>query len=178
MSETMPDSFVAIALDNPKQASNVGSVLRACGCYQANQVFYSGERYNRARKFATDTKNALQSIPLTHLDDLRLAKPSHAKLVCIELVENAIPLPEFEHPEHALYAFGPEDGSLKQQLIDAADYVVYVPTKGCMNLAATVNVLLYDRLAKSQSFATDNQLIRNSRDNNNNLIATLASPNP
>jgi tRNA(Leu) C34 or U34 (ribose-2'-O)-methylase TrmL len=26
--------------------------------------------------------------------------------------------------------------------------VVYVPTIGCMNLAATVNVVLYDRLAK------------------------------
>jgi tRNA(Leu) C34 or U34 (ribose-2'-O)-methylase TrmL len=26
--------------------------------------------------------------------------------------------------------------------------VVYVPTQGCMNLAASVNVILYDRLAK------------------------------
>ena len=28
------------------------------------------------------------------------------------------------------------------------DKVVYVPTQGCMNLAASVNVILYDRLAK------------------------------
>jgi len=27
--------------------------------------------------------------------------------------------------------------------------VVYIPTVGCMNLAATVNVVLYDRLAKA-----------------------------
>jgi tRNA(Leu) C34 or U34 (ribose-2'-O)-methylase TrmL len=26
--------------------------------------------------------------------------------------------------------------------------VVYIPTTGCMNLAATVNVVLYDRMAK------------------------------
>jgi tRNA(Leu) C34 or U34 (ribose-2'-O)-methylase TrmL len=26
--------------------------------------------------------------------------------------------------------------------------VVYIPTTGCMNLAATVNVVLYDRLSK------------------------------
>jgi tRNA(Leu) C34 or U34 (ribose-2'-O)-methylase TrmL len=26
---------------------------------------------------------------------------------------------------------------------------VYIPTVGCMNLAATVNVVLYDRLAKA-----------------------------
>ena len=38
-----------------------------------------------------------------------------------------------------------------------------------MNLAASVNVLLYDRLAKSvQSFAGD-ELIRQSKDVNNNV---------
>ena len=25
---------------------------------------------------------------------------------------------------------------------------IYIPTEGCMNLAATVNVVLYDRMAK------------------------------
>jgi tRNA(Leu) C34 or U34 (ribose-2'-O)-methylase TrmL len=32
---------------------------------------------------------------------------------------------------------------------------VYIPTVGCMNLAATVNVVLYDRLAKSLRQAKD-----------------------
>jgi len=44
-----------------------------------------------------------------------------------------------------------------------------------MNLAATVNVLLYDRLAKSltnqkDSMLADNVLIRKSRDTNNTSI--------
>jgi tRNA(Leu) C34 or U34 (ribose-2'-O)-methylase TrmL len=29
--------------------------------------------------------------------------------------------------------------------------VVYIPTVGCMNLAATVNVVLYDRMAKAHT---------------------------
>ena len=92
------------------------------------------------------------------------------KTVVIELVENAIPLPEFSHPKDALYIFGPEDGSVNQLLIDNADYVVYIPTTGCMNLAATANVVLYDRLCKSQqTFTTDNNLIKASRDTNNTL---------
>ena len=33
-------------------------------------------------------------------------------------------------------------------LYGAVKDVVYVPTQGCMNLAASVNVILYDRLAK------------------------------
>ncbi|WP_241504056.1 TrmH family RNA methyltransferase [Pelagibaculum spongiae] len=103
------------------------------------------------------------------------AVPEGAKIVCIELVEGAVALPEFEHPENAFYVFGPEDGSLEQAVVDRADAVVYIPTIGCMNLAATVNVLLYDRMAKSYQQQANNpldqgdQLIRQSRDTNNLL---------
>jgi tRNA(Leu) C34 or U34 (ribose-2'-O)-methylase TrmL len=95
--------------------------------------------------------------------------PEGTKIVCVELVEGAIPLPEYQHPENALYVFGPEDGNLKQSIVNQADEVVYIPTVGCMNLAATVNVLLYDRLAKTNNVEGSDQLIRDSRDNNNHL---------
>jgi len=91
------------------------------------------------------------------------------KLVCIDLIEGAIPLPNFEHPDNAMYLFGPEDGTIKQQVINKADAVVYVPTIGCMNLAASVNVVLYDKLAKSQVHELDNELIKQSRDKNNKI---------
>lgn len=92
----------------------------------------------------------------------------------MDLVLGATPLPEFVHPERAFYVFGPEDGTIGQEIIDRADAVVYVPTVGCMNLAASVNVLLYDRLAKTYRKQATNEaefdgdaLIRTSRDNNN-----------
>jgi len=94
---------------------------------------------------------------------------AHKNLVCVQFVEGAIPLPEFVHPEQALYIFGPEDGSIEQSLIDAADAVVYVPTIGCMNLAATVDVLLYDRIAKQKNDIDHRTLIKKSRDVNNRL---------
>ena len=67
-------------------------VMRAAGCYEADAVYYSGDRFNRARKFATDTKNASSKIPLIHLDNVRDANVAAATLVAIELVEGAIPL--------------------------------------------------------------------------------------
>ena len=90
--------------------------------------------------------------------------------MCVELAEGATPLPRFKHPENAIYIFGPEDGSISQDVEDRADHVVYVPTVGCMNLAATVNVLLYDRLAKSDEMDESNELIKKSRDNRNHLL--------
>ncbi|MCK4674412.1 MAG: hypothetical protein KAT61_00735, partial [Gammaproteobacteria bacterium] len=98
-------------------------------------------------------------------------------IICVEFAENAIALPEYRHPHDALYIFGPEDGTINQNIIDRADAVVYVPTVGCMNLAATVNVVLYDRLAKSSndfsSSLEGNRLIRKSRDINNCLKVDL-----
>ncbi len=168
---------VSIGLINPKDAQNVGSVLRAIGCYQADDVYYTGNRYGFAARHNTDTQNAQQSTEIKKVDDL-LSVPTYfmddaTKIVCIELVEGATPLPEFEHPECALYIFGPEDGNIPQKMINQADDVVYVPTIGCMNLAATANVVLYDRMAKSQRaqelIEQGNDLIRASRDGNNHL---------
>ncbi|WDE00040.1 RNA methyltransferase [Thalassomonas actiniarum] len=160
---------VSIGLTDPKSPSNVGAVMRAAGCYQADAVYYTGQRYARAAKFNTDTKNVAANIPLTRCDSLVEQAGQGVKLVCVELVEGATPLPAFKHPERACYIFGPEDGTLSQQVIDQSDAVVYVPTTGCMNLAATVNVLLYDRLAKSEDMAAGDELIRQSRDTNNKV---------
>lgn len=181
------NSHVTIGLTNPKTPSNVGGIMRAAGCYSVDQVIYTGHRYTHAAKFIgsknnTDTQKLGEKIPLIAIEDFlqlrqpspqqQLAKlPESTKIICVDLVEGATPLPHFQHPDQALYVFGPEDGTISQEVIDQADDVVYVPTVGCMNLAASVNVLLYDRLAKSlvkqEKLATDNELIRKSRDTNN-----------
>jgi len=50
-----------------------------------------------------------------------------------------------------------------------------VPTVGCMNLAASVNVLLYDRLAKAADRKVGDALIRSSRDTNNRVKVPSAA---
>jgi tRNA(Leu) C34 or U34 (ribose-2'-O)-methylase TrmL len=165
-----------IALVDPKSPTNVGSVMRAAGCYQVDQVRYSGGRFERAAQYQTDTKDILSKIPLIREDQLLVSLPADMKIVCVELAEGATPLPDFTHPDQAIYIFGPEDGSIPQALIDQADHVVYVPTVGCMNLAAAVNVLLYDRLAKSPLHVQGDDFIRSSRDINNRLKVRKPSP--
>lgn len=82
-------------------------------------------------------------------DDLRTFIPYDAVPVAVDLVDDAVSLPEFKHPQRAFYVFGPEDGTLGKSVLDWCSVRVMVPTHFCMNLAATVNVVLYDRLAKS-----------------------------
>ncbi|EKM23834.1 RNA methyltransferase [Vibrio sp. HENC-03] len=158
-----------IGLYNPKSPTNVGAVLRAAGCYDAAQVRYNGTRYSRAVKFQTDTQNSQERIQLVEMEDLTANVADDVEIVCVELVVGATALPHFTHPENAIYVFGPEDGSLPQEMVDKAHHVVYVPTHGCMNLAATVNVVLYDRMAKALGTIDDHQQVLANRDNKNRL---------
>ena len=141
--------YSCIGLYNPKGPENVGSIMRAAGCYGVNTVFYTGKRYERAVEFRTDTKKIHLQLPLIGVDDLQQVIPFGCTPVAIEVHPDARPLTEYQHPERAFYIFGPEDGSLKDNVTSWCKDIVYIPTHGCMNLAATVNVVLYDRLLKS-----------------------------
>lgn len=159
---------VTIGLQNPKSATNVASILRAAGCFGVSSVFYTGQRFRYAKEFNADTKSFHRVIPTIGVDSLGAVIPGGATVVGVELVEGATPLPEFTHPDNAYYLLGPEDGSLDASLVAICDHIVYIPTFSSLNLAATANIVLYDRLAKSQ-YDGSLELIRNSRDTNNRL---------
>ena len=178
----MKKSKVCIGLSNPKSPENVNSVKRAAGNFRVDSILYTGKRYPRAVKLNPATTNMSRdvslNVPVTGVACLIDEKPENMEIVCVEFAEDAISLPNYQHPDNALYIFGPEDGTLSQEIIDRADAVVYVPTKGCMNLAAAVNVVLYDRLSKSSQYDASNELIRQSRDTNNNLKTTKVHKPP
>ena len=144
---TYPRGFACVGLDNPKFAANVGSALRAAHCYDVAQVNI-GRCRSRDLRFKSNTPMAHRHIPTFILDDVLEHLPHSTQVVAVDLVEGAEPLPAFEHPERAMYVFGAEDATLGQRILSRAQHVVYVPTRDCMNLAATVNVVLYDRLVK------------------------------
>lgn len=144
----MNKGFAAIGLDNPPNAINVGHVLRAATCYNAAFVVATGVRY---RQSATDTTNYFKHSPLIKPQSLRDVIPHDCVPVAIDLIPGAIPLNEYDHPERAFYVFGAEDATLGNRVTEWCRDTVYVPTNGCMNLAATVNVVLYDGLAKELS---------------------------
>lgn len=137
--------FAVIALSTPKHDHNVGGAMRAAHCYGAGMIVYSGSRFRRQ---ATDTTTAWRSIPLVRTVDVFDAIPHDCVPVAIDLVDGAISLVNYVHPERAFYVFGPEDGTLGEKTLSRCRDRVMVPTQYCMNLAATVNVILYDRMMK------------------------------
>lgn len=152
----MSRGYSAIGLHQPKCNANVGSVIRACTVYDVSLLVASGRRYSKS---ATDTTVGYNHFPFLHnVNDLQEYIPYAAVPVAVDIVPGARNLFDYVHPERAFYIFGPEDGTLGSSITSWCRDVVYVPTKHCMNLAATVNVVLYDRAAKQHRY-------RKSRDN-------------
>jgi len=137
--------YAAIGLHMPKTPANVGSTLRAAHCYGAAMIVMTGKRYGGA---PTDTQKAYRHIPLVQVEDLHEAVPYDCVPVAVDLLAHARPMNNYVHPERAFYIFGPEDGTLGKAVTDWCRDVIYIPTAHCMNLAATVNVVLYDRMVK------------------------------
>ena len=96
----------------------------------------------------TDTTEARRRIPVVFSDELLTVLPDYCVSIAVERVAEATPLPEFEHPERAMYLFGSDNGSLDETILERCTQVVSIPGHDCSNLAAAVNVVLYDRTAK------------------------------
>lgn len=137
--------YAAIGLYQPKTGLNVGSVTRAAHAYGVAMVGVQGKRFKQSK---TDPSSGWRHFPLIETEDIMSIIPYDCVPVAVEFIKDARPLPDYIHPERAFYIFGPEDGSIPNEVLKKCRDVVYVPTEQCMNLAATVNVLLYDRMLK------------------------------
>lgn len=157
-------SRAAVLLIDPKYPHNVGAALRACAIFGAERLGWTGERMppsaewpEGARLPREERMKAYRRVFFGHAADPVAALLAHAcdgyVPVCVERTRNAERLPYFVHPERALYVFGPEDGHVPGAVREACHRFVTIPTaldgdpdESPLNLAAAVNVVLYDRL--------------------------------
>jgi tRNA(Leu) C34 or U34 (ribose-2'-O)-methylase TrmL len=142
--------MIVIGLVRPKTPANIGGALRAAGCYGGDFVAVEARHpHGSVANSPTDTMKAHRRIPTVIVDDVFDAHPVGSTPIAIDLIPGAVSLFDFVHPKRAFYIFGPEDGTLGAKHTNRCAHRVYVPTDGCMNLAATVNVVLYDRAMKA-----------------------------
>lgn len=151
----------AVVLIEPQFAHNVGQAVRACSCWDFAQLWWTGgavsldvrrggrlPREERMRGYA-DVALFRAERPLDHF-------PPDATPVAVELRPGSEPLHHFEHPDRAVYVFGPENGSIPKPVLHrchgstelAEVRFVVIPSSHCLNLAAAVNVVGYDRRVK------------------------------
>jgi len=157
----------AIALINPKFSHNVGGALRAASCFGMKQVWFTGDRVNlenRKRITREERMKGFQDVSLIHYDNF-FDQFNNVTPVAIEVRPGSESLHTFEHPENALYVFGPEDGSIGSNYLRHCHRFVVIPTRHCVNLSSAVYIILYDRLIKrSSDIVTIDDMLAETRD--------------
>ena len=78
--------------------------------------------------------------------------PDKCNLVGVELTDEAIDLPSFNHPRQAAYILGPEKGSLSPEIIEKCKHVIKIPTKFCLNVQIAGAIVMYDRIKSLGTF--------------------------
>lgn len=142
----------SVVLINPKFPHNVGAALRAASCYGAKQVWFTGDRVELGLKGSKrlpreERMKGYRDVELRHYDRV-FDQFEDVTPVAVELRPNSESLPQFDHPKNAIYLFGPEDGSIPQMYLQHCHRFVVIPTRHCVNLAAAVYTVLYDRQCK------------------------------
>lgn len=140
--------YSVICLMDAKNPANIGAAFRAAGVFGAAAVVLAGDRPARVVNLATDTMAAWKRLPIYLCNGPFDAVPAECTTVAVEVVPGATMLPVFRHPDRAYYIFGPEDGSLPREVLDRCMHTVQIPATACLNLAAAVNVTMYDRASK------------------------------
>jgi tRNA(Leu) C34 or U34 (ribose-2'-O)-methylase TrmL len=143
----------AIVLINPRFAHNVGMVVRLASCYGLDQVWYTGDRVRleverRGKLPREERMKGYREVEIVSYERPLECFPADAVPVAVEIRPNSERLHSFEHPENAVYVFGPEDGSIPDPILRVCHRFLVIPTRHCLNLATAVSTILWDRVLK------------------------------
>lgn len=145
----------AIIMFNPKYPHNVGAAVRACSCFDSSLIVFSGDRVSLEpegkkgyRLPREERMKGYKHVKLINDEYPFNRFTKNVTPVAVELRPNAEQLPYFIHPENPVYVFGPEDGSIPQIYLKHCQRFLVIPSPFCLNLAASIYVVLYDRIAK------------------------------
>ena len=156
----------SIVLDNPKYGRNVSQIIRLASGYGFKQVWYTGKRVsltdpsqnidgmagkkgkkgkNKARLPREERMKGYKKVEIRQHDRPFDFFNRGVVPIAIELREGAQMLHNFEHPENAVYVFGPEDGSVNSELLRQCHHLLVIPVEHCLNLATAASTVLWDR---------------------------------
>ena len=142
----LPRGYFAIGAERISKALNLGNLMRSAHGFGAAFTFTIGADY-QALEARADTSKGRQHLPHYSCASVaELALPEGCRVVGVELLEDAIDLPSFRHPQRAAYVLGPERGTLSPELLARCDWVVRIPSSFCVNVAMAGAIVMYDRV--------------------------------
>ncbi|MCD2260188.1 RNA methyltransferase [Psychroserpens luteolus] len=152
MINNFENEFFGIGIQNGKTPENLGVLWRSAQNLGASFIFTIGNRY---AKQSSDTHNAVKSMPYFHyenFDEFYKNLPKGARIVGVELTDEAKDLETFNHPRRCVYLLGAEDHGLSHKAIEKSHFLVKFKSQLSLNVSVAGSIVMYDRqLAKPRS---------------------------
>ncbi len=139
--------YFGIGAEEMSKPMNLGALMRTAHAFGASFFFTINAHPKVREAYNSDTSRSFDHMPYypyDTLDSMRL--PKGCALVGIELTDDAVELPRFQHPQAAAYVLGRERGSLSDELVSKCQHIVKIPTKFCINVGLAGALVMYDRL--------------------------------
>ena len=145
--------YFGIGAEGISKPMNLGNLIRSAHAFGASFVFLVDAHYTIGSALS-DTSQAEAQLPLYRFASVEeLVLPGRCLLIGVELLDEAVELPSFRHPQNAAYVFGPERSSLSPEMVARCDHVVKIPTRFCINIAVAGAIVMYDRMLCHGRFA-------------------------
>ena len=148
--ETIPRPVVVA--DHLLTPQNIGSLIRLSDNLGASEVFFLEKEANHSmsrikRTAASSFRNIRWQF--TEIEQLREIIPASKTIVALETSKNATNLFETKLPEDVAFVVGNERYGMRQNTLDQADQVVYIPVPGAtrsLNVTHAAAVLFFEWL--------------------------------
>lgn len=144
--------YFGIGVERLSKPTNAGNLFRSAHAFGASFVFTVNTLATKQRLYS-DTSNSFENMPYyawETQDDMAL--PKGCSLVGVELLDDAVDLPEFHHPRACAYVLGPERGSLSDAVLEKCQHTIKIPAKFCVNVAIAGAIVMYDRIRVMGSY--------------------------
>ena len=143
--------YFAIGIEGVSKPGNMGNLIRTAHGFGAAFVFSiqpklkDSDAIAKAIKSANTSKSDTQIPYFEYQDMAEMFLPSGCQLVAVELLDEAVEMPTFRHPQNAAYILGSERFSVSKKILEKCHHVIKIPTKFCLNVATAGAVVMYDR---------------------------------
>lgn len=139
--------YFGIGVEGISKVMNLGNLRRSAHAFGARFFFAINAAVDPEAEAVSDTAHSPGHVPFYRFASAAdLVLPEGCKLVGVELLDEAIELPSFPHPQAAAYVLGPERGRLSPALLQRCDHVVRIPTSFSINVGVAGAIVMYDRL--------------------------------
>ena len=140
--------YFGIGIYQVKNSENVGMLWRSAYQLGAAFLFTTGTRY---KPQSDDVYKSWLRVPLFRyvtFDQMLESAAYSCVVVGVEI--GGEPLPNFVHPERAVYLLGAEDGGLPTEIAGRCHRLVSIPAVrvASYNVAVAGTLVMYDRMVK------------------------------